>query len=51
VDEIKKVVFLVGDLTTEQRDRLLEVARKCPVHRTLAKAVRICTRLGTGVLM
>jgi len=47
VDEIKKVVFLVGDLTTEQRDRLLDVAGKCPIHRTLAKAVRICTLLGT----
>jgi putative redox protein len=47
VDEIKKVVFLVGDLTTEQRDRLLDVAGKCPVHRILAKAVRICTLLGT----
>jgi len=47
VDEIKKVVFLVGDLSSAQRDRLLEVAGKCPVHRTLAKSVRICTLLGT----
>ena len=47
VDEIKKVVFLVGDLSTAQRDRLLDVAVKCPVHRALAKSVRICTLLGT----
>ena len=47
VDEIKKVVFLVGDLSNAQRDRLLDVAVKCPVHRTLAKSVRICTLLGT----
>jgi uncharacterized OsmC-like protein len=46
VDEIKKVVFLVGDLTTAQRTRLLDVAEKCPLHRTLAKAVRIRTLLG-----
>jgi uncharacterized OsmC-like protein len=46
-DEIKKVVMLVGDLSSTQRDRLLEVAGKCPVHRTLAKSVRICTVLGT----
>ena len=47
VDEIKKVVFLVGDLSTEQRNQLLDVAGKCPVHRTLGKSVRICTLLGT----
>jgi putative redox protein len=47
VDEIKKVVVLEGDLTNAQRDRLLEVAGKCPVHRTLTKSVRICTLLET----
>jgi uncharacterized OsmC-like protein len=46
-DEIKKVVVLVGDLSPAQRDRLLDVAGKCPVHRTLEKSVRICTLLGT----
>ena len=47
VDEIKKVVVLMGDLSRAQRDRLLDVAGKCPVHRTLEKSVRICTLLGT----
>jgi len=47
VDEIKKVVVLVGDLSPAQRERLLDVAGKCPVHRTLEKSVRICTLLGT----
>jgi len=48
VDEIKKTVFLVGDLSTAQRERLLDVAGKCPVHRTLRKSVRIRTLLGTA---
>ncbi|HET6984909.1 MAG TPA: OsmC family protein [Myxococcaceae bacterium] len=47
VDEIKRVVVLVGDLSAEQRDRLLDVAGKCPVSRTLARSVRIATLLGT----
>lgn len=47
VDEIKKVLVLVGNLSTAQRDRLLDVAEKCPVHRTLARAMRICTLLET----
>jgi putative redox protein len=47
VDEIKKVVVLAGNLSSEQRERLLDLAGKCPVSRTLARAVRICTLLGT----
>ena len=33
---IRRRIHLEGDLTTEQRDRLAEIARKCPVHKTLA---------------
>jgi uncharacterized OsmC-like protein len=47
VDEIKRVVVLTGDLSAAQRDRLLVVAVKCPVSRTLARSVRIATLLGT----
>ena len=47
VDEIKKVILLEGALSNVQRNRLLEVADTCPVHRTLARTVRICTVLGT----
>jgi putative redox protein len=36
---------LVGDLTDEQRQRLLEIANKCPVHRTLTSGAHIETRL------
>jgi len=47
VDEIRRVVVLVGDLSAEQRDRLLDVAGKCSVSRTLARSVRIATLLGS----
>lgn len=36
---------LQGALTEEQRERLLDIAGRCPVHRTLAPAVRITKRL------
>src|SRR5207302_170099 len=38
-------ITLSGDLDEAQRKRLLEIADKCPVHRTLTKEVHIVTRL------
>ncbi len=35
VDRIERVIALDGDLTAEQRRRLLSIAARCPVHRTL----------------
>ena len=35
IDRIEWSVQLVGDLTGEERKRLLEIAQRCPVHRTL----------------
>lgn len=46
VDHIDRVIRLEGDLTGEQRARLLEIADKCPVHRTLTSEIRIKTVLG-----
>lgn len=46
VDHIDRIIRLEGDLTEEQRARLLEIADKCPVHRTLISEVRIKTVLG-----
>jgi putative redox protein len=44
VDEIHSVVKLTGPLTDEQRARLMEIAERCPVHRTLSSETRIRTR-------
>ncbi len=46
VDQFTRVVYLDGDLTEEQRERLLEIADKCPVHRTLEATSHIVTRAG-----
>jgi putative redox protein len=45
LDEITVEVELLGDLTDEQRERLLEIADKCPVHRTLTSETKIRSSL------
>lgn len=35
IDRFQLRIELIGDLSPEQRDRLLEIAGRCPVHRTL----------------
>jgi uncharacterized OsmC-like protein/fermentation-respiration switch protein FrsA (DUF1100 family) len=47
LDRIDREVTLVGPLDDEQRARLLEIADRCPVHRTLSAGVRIDTELAT----
>jgi putative redox protein len=39
------MLTLQGDLTPEQRERLREIADRCPVSRTLEKGSRIITTL------
>jgi uncharacterized OsmC-like protein len=48
VDEFRREIELEGDLTDEQRRRLLDIAEKCPVHRTLGSEIRITTALAPG---
>ena len=45
VDRIVRDIELTGDLTAEERQKLLEIADKCPVHRTLHAEVLIESRL------
>jgi uncharacterized OsmC-like protein/alpha/beta superfamily hydrolase len=45
IDRIERVVRLEGNLDAAQRAKLLEIANKCPVHRTLHSEVNIPTRL------
>jgi putative redox protein len=45
VDRIGRVIALEGDLSAEQRNRLLEIANKCPLYRTLSSDIRIDTRI------
>jgi uncharacterized OsmC-like protein/alpha/beta superfamily hydrolase len=45
IDEWKRLITLRGALDDEQRARLLEIADKCPVHRTLEHSSRVITEL------
>ena len=45
IDEFTRVIRLEGDLDAGQRARLLEIADKCPVHRTLEASATIRTEL------
>lgn len=45
VDIITRDITLEGKLDDEQRQRLLEIANKCPVHRLLENQPRLLTRL------
>lgn len=45
IDRIERVLTLEGDLDEAQRARLLEIANKCPVHRTLHSEVWVPTTL------
>ncbi|MGR3343598.1 MAG: bifunctional alpha/beta hydrolase/OsmC family protein [Paracoccaceae bacterium] len=44
-DQFMRKIRLSGDLSDEQRQRLLEIANKCPVHRTLQESSVIETEL------
>lgn len=43
VDRIDTEVSLSGDLSDDQRQRLMEIANRCPVHRTLVSEIQIGT--------
>jgi putative redox protein len=45
LDQIEVDLELTGPLAPEQRARLLEIADRCPVHRTLTSKIVIRTRL------
>jgi putative redox protein len=45
LDHIDLEVILTGVLSEEQRARLLAIANRCPVHRTLTSEIRIRSRL------
>jgi uncharacterized OsmC-like protein len=44
LDRIERVIAMDGTLDAEQRGKLMEIADKCPVHRTLTSEIHIVTR-------
>jgi len=48
ISRITKRVSLSGNLDNTQRKRLLEIADRCPVHRTLTSEILVSTELGSA---
>ncbi len=48
VDRIERRILLIGTLSDEQRQRLVVIAERCPVHRTLTSRIEIHTELIAG---
>jgi uncharacterized OsmC-like protein/fermentation-respiration switch protein FrsA (DUF1100 family) len=44
LDQIERNIAMDGGLDADQRKKLLEIADKCPVHRTLTSEIRIVTK-------
>jgi len=49
LDRIETSIALAGSLSDKQRARFMEIAQKCPVHRTLTSEVNIRSRLVDAV--
>ncbi|HUF79176.1 MAG TPA: alpha/beta fold hydrolase [Thermoanaerobaculia bacterium] len=45
IDRITRKIEILGELGADQRDRLLEIAERCPVHRTLTGTIKISSEL------
>jgi putative redox protein len=48
-DLFTRRLLLTGDLTGEQQQRLVEIADRCPVHRTLERGAAMDTGLGEAM--
>ncbi len=47
-NDITRVITLHGELDDEQRERLLQIANKCPIHKVLTSELRIASQLADG---
>ncbi len=45
LDRIEREIELTGTLTADQRAKLLDIANRCPVHKTLMSKIEIITEL------
>ena len=46
VDVFSRVIRLDGNLSLEQKTRMLQIADRCPVHKTLENEIKITTEAG-----
>ena len=45
IEKFSRDIELVGNLSTEEKERLLEIAHRCPIHTALAGQIQIKTQL------
>ena len=45
IETFTREIQLQGSLTTEEKERLIEIANKCPIHKALAGEIQIKTQL------
>jgi putative redox protein len=45
--EFTREIFLEGEIDNAQRERLLQIANSCPVHKVLTSPVKISTRIAS----
>lgn len=48
IDLIRRNITLKGDLDQEQRERLMSISRRCPVHRLLTESPKILDEMNTA---
>jgi putative redox protein len=45
IEQFSREIELIGNLNAEEKERLLEIANKCPIHKALAGQIQIKTQL------
>jgi putative redox protein len=45
VEKFSRDIQLIGNLSAEEKERLMEIANKCPIHKALAGQIQIKTQL------
>lgn len=46
IDHLYKTVYITGDLDEAKLERLMQIADRCPVHRSLSREIRVVTSRG-----
>ena len=45
ISYLESIIEITGNISGEQKERLLEIARKCPIHRLLTNPITISTKI------
>jgi putative redox protein len=45
IEKLTRDIQLIGNLSSEEKERLMEIANKCPIHKALAGQIQIKTQL------